>query len=426
MLIGRLDTISHIKKNTLALSKSSTSIFGILPKTDTVTVSGQYSTPISVSSSNTSVATASVSGTTVTITGVGAGSATVTVSTPKGEYTAGSKTCSASVTAATVQPLSVGRTDAGATSTSSYAIFAGGYNGRGGGVTTVDAYNSTLTRTIPATLPDRGRYDLVGTTIGNYALFGGGGDNTLEGPTAVYAYSNSLSRSTIGSLRAALDYPSAASNKNYALFAGSTEVNNVDAYDSYLSRTSATGIYYATRSRMGCAGTSNYVLFAGGRNSEGNSRYYLVDAYNTSLTRSLPSGLSVARYSMGGTTVGNYILFAGGVIDSDYNGTNVVDAYNSSLTRSTPTVLSYSPTTPSATSLKGQYALFASGGVSATLNVYNTSLTRTTPSSLSSYDAGTCATSIGDFAIFAGAYPISPKPTVDVFDTEFHHIYKTS
>ena len=44
--------------------------------------------------------------------------------------------------------------------------------------------------------------------------------------------------------------------------------------------------------------------------------------------------LSAARYNLAATSVGNYALFGGGYTGS-YS--NVVDAYNTSLTRSTPT-----------------------------------------------------------------------------------------
>ncbi len=62
----------------------------------------------------------------------------------------------------------------------------------------------------------------------------------------------------------------------------------------------------------------------------------VVDAYNTSLTRSTPTALSVGRYYPTGASVGSYALFGGGYTGS-YS--DVVDAYSTSLTRSTPTAL---------------------------------------------------------------------------------------
>ncbi len=59
-------------------------------------------------------------------------------------------------------------------------------------------------------------------------------------------------------------------------------------------------------------------MFGGG---EASSRLSTVDAYNTSLTRSTPTALSVARSYLAATTVGNYALFGGGEYDA------TVDAY---------------------------------------------------------------------------------------------------
>ena len=72
------------------------------------------------------------------------------------------------------------------------------------------------------------------------------------------------------------------------------------------------------------ASVGNYALFAGGYNSSGYSG--TVDNYNSSLTRSTPTGLASLRDNLAGASVGNYALFAGG-----YYGTNnysgIVDAY---------------------------------------------------------------------------------------------------
>jgi len=51
-----------------------------------------------------------------------------------------------------------------------------------------------------------------------------------------------------------------------------------------------------------------------------------VDAYDTSLVHSTPTGLSVARYELAGASVGNYALFAGG-LQYGMGDQNAVDAY---------------------------------------------------------------------------------------------------
>ena len=65
--------------------------------------------------------------------------------------------------------------------------------------------------------------------------------------------------------------------------------------------------------------------------------------------------LSVARNSLAATTVGDYALFGGG-----YPASSVVDAYDTSLTRTTPTPLSVARSGLVATTV-GDYALFGGG-----------------------------------------------------------------
>ena len=69
------------------------------------------------------------------------------------------------------------------------------------------------------------------------------------------------------------------------------------------------------------------------------------------------TSLSESRYSLAATTVGNYALFGGGY---DSSASNVVDAYDTSLTRSTATALSKSRSGLAATTV-GNYALFGGG-----------------------------------------------------------------
>ena len=51
-----------------------------------------------------------------------------------------------------------------------------------------------------------------------------------------------------------------------------------------------------------------------------------VDAYDTSLTRTSPTALSVVRGDLAATSVGNYALFGGGFYSSS-EGSSTVDAY---------------------------------------------------------------------------------------------------
>jgi hypothetical protein len=57
---------------------------------------------------------------------------------------------------------------------------------------------------------------------------------------------------------------------------------------------------------LSAASVGDYALFSG------NSSNNIVDAYDTSLTRTNPTGLSTARSNLAATTLGNYALFGGG------------------------------------------------------------------------------------------------------------------
>ena len=87
--------------------------------------------------------------------------------------------------------------------------------------------------------------------------------------------------------------------------------------------------YYGTitplsvaRGYLAATTVGNYALFGGGY---GSGYSNVVDAYDTSLTRTTPTALSVARSDLAATTVGNYALFGGGDDGSAYS--NAVDVY---------------------------------------------------------------------------------------------------
>ena len=247
------------------------------------------------------------------------------------------------------------------------------------------------------------RSQLSATTVGNYALFGGGTSNTWF--ATVDAYNTSLTRTTPTKLSVARNRLAATTVGNYALFGGGTSGSGsaqiifatVDAYNTSLTRTTPAELsdakQYLTATTVG-----NYALFGGGYVSS-SSKSTIVDAYNTSLTKTTPTELSAGRYNLAATTVGNYALFGGG-----NGGGNTVDAYDTSLTRTTPTELSVARNQLAATTV-GNYALFGGGNGSNTGNIvdaYDTSLTRTTPTELSGKREYLTATTVGNYALFGG------------------------
>ena len=87
---------------------------------------------------------------------------------------------------------------------------------------------------------------------------------------------------------------------------------------SYYGTTTALS---AGRGNLAATSVGNYALFGGGRGSVDEST---VDAYDTSLVRTVPGILTVARYDLAATSVGNYALFGGGYSNNYFN---IVDAY---------------------------------------------------------------------------------------------------
>ena len=85
--------------------------------------------------------------------------------------------------------------------------------------------------------------------------------------------------------------------------------------------------YYGTITPLSVGGSDlaattvgDFALFGGGGELL-TLRSDVVDAYDSSLTRTTPTPLSAARYNLAATTVGDYALFGGG------SSSNVVDAY---------------------------------------------------------------------------------------------------
>ena len=230
----------------------------------------------------------------------------------------------------------------------------------------------------------------------------------------------------------------ATSIGDYALFAGgstneagSAVTDTIDAYNKSLTRTLPTVLGNAKHS-LAAVPIGDYALFAGGQ--EGLMAMLMpsdtIDAYNKSLTKTTPTVLGVPKYALAATVVGNYALFGGG-----YGGTQsynlscsrTVDAYNKSLTRSGPDYLSKARMKLAATSV-GNYALFAGGNISddsttisavSTVDAYNKSLTKTTPTSLNQARSNLVATSVGDYALFGGGITSNSQlvSVVDAYDT---------
>lgn len=233
-----------------------------------------------------------------------------------------------------------------------------------------------------------------------------GGELTYYGTaTALSSSKYNLAATTVG---------------DYALFGGgwtSTSSSGiqtvVDAYDTSLTRSTPTALSERKGSHAATT-VGNYALFAGGYN--GSSYSSIVNAYDTSLTRSIPSSMTIGKYYLAATTVGNYALFGGGM---DINGSisSVVNAYDTSLTRSKPTSMQMGRWHLAATTV-GNYALFGGGEYdnenSGRVDAYDTSLTKSNPTSLSVVRSRLAATTVGNYALFGGGESSS---VVDAYNT---------
>lgn len=176
------------------------------------------------------------------------------------------------------------------------------------------------------------------------------------------------------------------------------------------------------RFELAATSIGDYGVFAGGE--ENNSNYAVaVDAYNSNLTRFAPYNLAEGKTALTATSIGNYALFGGGKMPWGASGS--VEAYNASLTKKTSMHdLSAARCYLAATSV-GDYAIFAGGstkdggqyGQYAYVDYYNSSLTvRDSAKALSVARSDLAATTVGNYAIFAGGFDgYNPTSAVDFY-----------
>ena len=284
-----------------------------------------------------------------------------------------------------------------------------------------DQYFAFTTGTNTVTIPTAREVKKMYIGVGGVARKVKKGYIGVGGVARLFFSSGLAYYGTISALNTARYRLAATTIGNYALFGGGMISSSncpsvVDAYDTSLTRTTADDLSRG-KGNLAAATIGNYALFGGGNRS---SNYYTdVDAYNISLTRTTADDLSTGRTSLAATTIGNYALFGGG---SRSSSSNIVDAYNTSLTRTTATALSTARDFLAATTV-GNYALFGGGDSandsSTAVDAYDTSLTRTTAIALSEERTGLAATTIGNYALFGGGaiYSNTCSNVVDAYNT---------
>lgn len=320
----------------------------------------------------------------------------------------------------TITSLNTNVTKLASASVGNYALFSGGDVSYGVDTNVVNAYDKSLTRTLPTALGIE-KYSHGGATVANkYAIFAGGSYKTGDTSSSsskftatVDAYDSSLTRTNPTNISSAREQLKGGSIGDYVLFASGvsgtyyTANNKMDVYNSSLTLSSGTTLNYGVQG-YGVANVKDYLLFAGGytpaAQSDGTYRK-IVSAYDTSLTKTNPTALSVAR-NTDGVTVGSgkYAVFVGGWAGSDNRekGYQAIDVYNESLTKSTISNTVYF--NEAVTTSLGDFGLIANGysNSNTTCYCFDKSLTMSTYSFYPCRDGS--ASQVGNYAIFAGGY----------------------
>ena len=260
-----------------------------------------------------------------------------------------------------------------------------------------------------------GRRLFAAASNNNYALFAGGNHLTIE------AYSAELIHNITASLRVNVDNNGGTTIGEYALFVGgdgpdNESIQNADAYDGDLMHTTAPNLRVAMQV-IAAANNINYALFYGSgvrQSSPANN----ATAYNVSLVRQSPANPSKRIYCSG-INVKEYILIGGGYVNRIAR--DMVDAYDDSLVHTTPTALGLARYSP-ATASTPDYAIFAGGetdsGKSNYVDAYNENLVRITPGPMSVVNADFSGVNLGNYAILAGGLQAG---TAEIYNNDLVH-----
>lgn len=268
-----------------------------------------------------------------------------------------------------------------------------------------------------ATALSLARNYLAAASVGNYVLFAGGEQSGSPSNVAnVDSYNTSLTRSTPTALAVTRSFLAGASVGNYALFAGGNYgggQNAVDAYNTSLVRSTPTALYEARYNLCG-GSVGDYAAFAGGQTDHNGSVVSIIDFYNSSLVRTIYSGLAALQIAC--ASVGDYIVFTGGYKDLSLETINKTSrAVNSSLVASTPAD-SFGGGLKGASAGNKNYAVFAAGGLQGVC-AYNSSLVKSILTDLTENKGQHAGVSLNDFAVFAGGYTTTWTNTVDAYDS---------
>lgn len=281
----------------------------------------------------------------------------------------------------TVTPLTVGKLNLVGGSVGDYAVFSSGSAAPGSDATTTNAYNSSLTQSVPDSLYGGGAAFGSATNNSNYVIIGQSANVT--------AYTSTLTREQPDPLNGGSFQSSAAPVGIYALFVAS-QASGYDgaatAYDSSLTKsTPESDSTYRLWNYGGY--TSDYALVVGGRYGTQVSDY--VVSYDSTLTKGDGTPLSQPMYAPIFAPIDGKAIFVYG---------NIVNVYDSNLTRSILDELPASITYGAGIECNN-YAIICSGELTY---AFNSSLTRSTPPPLQVHRNGFASALAGEYGLFAG------------------------
>lgn len=268
------------------------------------------------------------------------------------------------------------------------------------------------------------RYDFGAAHVGNYALFAGGmsfaGSTNIE---SVETYNSSLTKGSAPSFTGqnASGRAVGGQNSTYALFLASDQTTY--SYDKSLTVRKRASADASPEGDAVAVSFNNYILFAGGYTSSNGKG---ISIYNASLVFSQTGVITHIMLNAAGTSVGKYVIFGGGR-SSRTNGNiySDVEIYDSSITKLSMSGknLSVARSHLAATTNKN-YAIFSGGfGENTktlnTVDVYNTSMTKSIGAGLSNAKANHTGISIDRYAMFIGGRLTSSDytNTVDIYDS---------
>lgn len=328
----------------------------------------------------------------------------------------------------TTSNLSKARSGMASATIGDYAIIAGGSNYDEASVTTVDVYNSSLTKVSASALSQQ-RRSFAAATFGGYAMFlGGYADGVITNRTDLY--NASLTRTTMQpNYCSRMNHGMAVAGNTYAVIAGGNKggytLETAVAMNTSKTIVNAPSLTYGWE--KGASVTfGDYAVFGGGSQQYENSGSFLgtVWAYDSSLTLHELPYTEQYQGATSATYVGNYVLF------EKRNSSDKMYAYNKSFTQTIITGAATRDST-SATTVNG-IALFCGGHNSSTnmlegqkiVECFDTSLTMTQGPSLSAGRMNAAAVSVGNFALIAGGQktigimstPSTYSDTVDVYN----------